>query len=67
VNMAIDSSSVQKRLESNISVHTICAGHVRSSVARMAAIWNRSSSYLGIAPYKLRSDILVQSKTSLLP
>ena len=48
------------------SAHTICAGHARSFVARMAAIWSRSSFYLGIAPFKRRSDILVRSRTWLL-
>ena len=55
------------RLESNTSVPTICAGPARSSVAKMVAIWNRSSFYLAIALFKRRSDILVRSKISLLP
>jgi hypothetical protein len=45
----------------------ICAGHVRSSVARTVAIWNRSSFHLGIARFKLRSATSGLSRKSPRP
>ena len=63
--------SVVEQCANEIGVEHFGAHDLRRTcaklVARMAAIWNRSSSYLGIAPFRRRSDILVRSKRLAWP
>jgi hypothetical protein len=62
--------SVVEQCAKEIGIEHFGAHDLRRTCAKlcrkMAAIWNRSSSYLGIAPFKRRNDILVRSRTWLL-